>query len=88
MFTHSMIDSSTLPLKLCRPLISFFIDNYKTVIQRLDDIVESVYWYLFDEHIQSGCCITTSNNLSSLLDEFNNRTFTIDEMYEEAHQYV
>ena len=88
MFTHSMIHSSTLPLKLYQSLISFLIDESKTVSQRLDDIIESVYWYLFDEHIQNGFYITTRNSLSSLLDEFNNGTFTIDEVYEEARQYV
>ena len=88
MFTNSMIDSSTIPLKLYQSLISFLIDESKTVSQRLDDIIESVYWYLFDEHIQNGFYITTRNSLSSLLDEFNNGTFTIDEVYEEARQYV
>ena len=73
---------------MCSSLICFLIDDSKTLSQRLQQIIEFVYWFLFDEHIGDGFCITTRNSILQLQDEFNNYSFTIGELYVRAAEYV
>ena len=74
---------------MCSSLICFLIDDSKTLSQRLQQIIEFVYWFLFDEHIGDRFySITTRNSILQLQDEFNNYSFTIGELYVRAAEYV